>query len=174
MTSAANDIGYDASEFVVASCTINPQIGPGTTANKTLTHSALGAGLERVSTGASNNPLPDGPLYLCKLSVSAATVAGNYPISNAASAVDMFGNTLANAAGGGTGVVVTQCSGDCDGNGTVTIGEIVKTVNVFLGRPLCDPAVPTASCPVADADFDGAVSLGEVMQTVAASLRNCQ
>ena len=174
LTSAANDIGYDASEFVVASCTINPQIGPGTTANKTLTHSALGAGLERVSTGASNNPLPDGPLYLCKLSVSAATVAGNYPISNAASAVDMFGNTLANAAGGGTGVVVTQCSGDCDGNGTVTIGEIVKTVNVFLGRPLCDPAVPTASCPVADADFDGAVSLGEVMQTVAASLRNCQ
>lgn len=174
LAGAANDIGYDATELAVTSCTINPQIGPGTLADKAVTRSALGAGLERVSVGGSNNALPDGSLYLCQLSVAAAAVPGNHPITNTASATDTFGNTLSNAAGGATGVVVTSCTGDCDGNDAVTIGEIVKAVNVFLGRPLCDPETPTANCPVADTDSNGAVSLGEVMQTVGASLSNCQ
>ena len=39
------------------------------------------------------------------------------------------------------GTLALQCCGDCDNDSTVTIGELVKTINNFLGQ--CLPA----ACP---------------------------
>jgi hypothetical protein len=52
--------------------------------------------------------------------------------------------------------------GDCDGNGTVSIGEVQKAVNMFLGleAPGCG----------ADCDAGGTVSIGEVQKVVNAFL----
>jgi hypothetical protein len=62
--------------------------------------------------------------------------------------------------------VVTTCTGDCNGDGVVSIGEVVKCINMFLGQPLCSTTDPAANCPVADVNNDGQVSIGEIMQCI--------
>ncbi len=52
--------------------------------------------------------------------------------------------------------------GDCDGNGTVTIGEVQRAINMFLG------AEPIG-CGV-DVNSNGSVSIGEVQQVINAFL----
>jgi len=58
------------------------------------------------------------------------------------------------------------CTGDCDGNGTVSIGDVTKCINVFLGQPL-------ALCPSADANQNMSVSIGEVTQCIGRFLNGC-
>jgi PKD repeat protein len=48
--------------------------------------------------------------------------------------------------------------GDCDGSGTVSIGEVQKAINMFLG------SIPP-DCGV-DCNGDGAVSIGEVQKVI--------
>lgn len=48
--------------------------------------------------------------------------------------------------------------GDCDGSGTVSIGEVQKAINMFLG-------VSPPDCGV-DCNGDGAVSIGEVQKVI--------
>lgn len=48
--------------------------------------------------------------------------------------------------------------GDCDGDGTVSIGEVQKAVNMFLG-------IQSPACGV-DCNGDGSVSIGEVQRVV--------
>lgn len=55
-------------------------------------------------------------------------------------------------------------SGDCDDDGAVTIGELVRAVAIALGE------VPLAACPAADRDADGAVVIDELIAAVAAAL----
>jgi hypothetical protein len=52
--------------------------------------------------------------------------------------------------------------GDCDGNGTVSIGEVQKAINMFLG------SIPP-DCGV-DCNGDGTVSIGEVQKVINAFL----
>lgn len=56
--------------------------------------------------------------------------------------------------------------GDCDGNGTVSIGEVQKGVNMYLGTQ-------TVGCG-ADCSGDGTVSIGEVQKVVNAYLGTSQ
>ena len=70
-------------------------------------------------------------------------------------------------------VVVTTCTGDCNGDGIVTIGEVIKCVNLFLGQPFCNLADAKLSCPVADANMSGSVSIGEVVLCVNRFLAGC-
>jgi len=55
----------------------------------------------------------------------------------------------------------------------VTIGEVIKCVNMFLGQPFCNPTNPALGCPVADANLNGSVSIGEVIQCVNRFLNGC-
>ena len=48
--------------------------------------------------------------------------------------------------------------GDCDGSGTISIGEVQRAINMFLG-------METPACGV-DADSNGTVSVGEVQQVI--------
>lgn len=59
------------------------------------------------------------------------------------------------------------CAGDCDGNGAVTVEELVLAVAIALGDQ------PLASCAPADADGDGAVRVAELVRAVAHALGSC-
>jgi hypothetical protein len=169
----ANDVGFDAAQFTLSGCPINPAIGTGTTANKVSTTTSLGVGTTRVAVGGNANLIPDGLLCTCEFAVAAGAAIGPHVLANAPGATDQGGNTIAAVGGAAGQITVTTCTGDCNGNGQVTIGEVIKCVNLFLGQPLCDPSDPALTCPVADANLSGSVSIGEVTQCVMRFLTSC-
>jgi subtilisin-like proprotein convertase family protein len=59
------------------------------------------------------------------------------------------------------------CVGDCDGDGSVNIGELIRGVNIALELAALD------TCPSFDADNDGTVSIGELIQAVNNALNGC-
>ena len=58
------------------------------------------------------------------------------------------------------------CAGDCDGDGEVTIAELVRGVALALG-------LAAAPCANADLDGNGAIVVGEVVAAVAAAMEGC-
>ena len=61
----------------------------------------------------------------------------------------------------------SACEGDCDGNGQVTIGELVDGIGVALGRS------SVAQCASLDLDGDGAVLVYELIAAVRRALNGC-
>jgi DNA-binding beta-propeller fold protein YncE len=59
------------------------------------------------------------------------------------------------------------CQGDCDGDGHVTIDEVILGVNIALGR------AELTGCPVADDDASGSVGADELVGAVRAALEKC-
>ena len=57
------------------------------------------------------------------------------------------------------------CPGDCDGDGTVDIDELVLGVRIALGA--------NAECRAFDRDFSGNVTIDEAVAAVASALRGC-
>lgn len=55
--------------------------------------------------------------------------------------------------------------GDCNGDGTVTIDELVVAVRIALGQ------AAAATCPTADVDGNGTVAVNELIAAVGAALR---
>ena len=160
---AADNIGFDPAIFSVGSCSIFPTLT--SSYGKSLSSGPLGSGVEQVAVSGSSNIMPDGLMYTCEVTIASGTTLGRYALSNSASATDQLSQPI-NTFGGTTQVLVTSCVGDCNGNGVVTIGEVVKAVNLFQGLPLCSVTDPTLSCPAADANHSHSVSIGEVVQTV--------
>ena len=167
---ASNDIGFDPSVFSVQSCAIFPTLS--SSYGKSLSTSVLGSGLERVGVSGGVAVMPDGLLYTCKLGIAAGAQTGTYALSNSPQATDQLSQPISGF-GATTQVWVTNCNADCDGNGVVTIGEVVKSINLYLGQPLCHPSDPTLSCPVADTNHDQTVSIGEVIQAINKYLGGC-
>ena len=64
-----------------------------------------------------------------------------------------------------TPTTIVGCTGDCGGDGTVTIDELIRGVNLALGA--------AASCPAFDVNGDGAVTIEELVRAVAAALNGC-
>jgi hypothetical protein len=62
---------------------------------------------------------------------------------------------------------VEDCAGDCSNNREVTIGEVMQTVNIALGR------MPVTACPMVDANGDGSLEIDELLRVVLASLAGC-
>ncbi|MDX2168020.1 MAG: hypothetical protein SF182_13180 [Deltaproteobacteria bacterium] len=80
--------------------------------------------------------------------------------------------SLANDDRGGRDVLypalpVPACAGDCDGDGTVTVAELVTGVGLALAAAAPSP------CAALDADGDGAVLIHELLRAVAAALSGC-
>lgn len=63
--------------------------------------------------------------------------------------------------------VPAACVGDCDGDGRVSVNELVQGVNVALGAALLD------RCPDLDASADGRITVDELVQAVRALLAGC-
>jgi hypothetical protein len=172
VATTSNDIGFDPNSFSMSGCTINPAVGAGTTANKQLNMTPLSPGVEQVSIAGNTNLIPDGSLYGCAFGIGAAVGAGTYPLANTAAAFDTAGQPIGVTGTPGQ-LVVTSCTGDCDGNARVSIGEVIRCVNLFLGQPVCNFANPALSCPVADVNLNGTVTIGEVTQCVNRFLLGC-
>lgn len=62
---------------------------------------------------------------------------------------------------------ISPCPGDCDGNGQVTVAELVLAVNIALGRQGVE------TCVAADSDRSGEVRVNELISAVAAALQGC-
>jgi hypothetical protein len=60
-----------------------------------------------------------------------------------------------------------SCPGDCSGDGTVTVDEILTLVNIALGNAL------VASCDSGDGNGDGQVTVDEILAAVNAALNGC-
>ncbi|MCX8072669.1 MAG: hypothetical protein N3C12_09480 [Candidatus Binatia bacterium] len=61
------------------------------------------------------------------------------------------------------------CTGDCDGNGIVTVDEVLRGVNAAL-----EPSASALDrCPSFDRNLDGAVTIDEILRSVAIALAAC-
>src|SRR5262245_50042513 len=60
-----------------------------------------------------------------------------------------------------------RCVGDCDGNGSITVEELVRGVGMVLDR------VPVSECPSFDDDMDGTVSVAELVRSVSRLIEGC-
>jgi len=62
---------------------------------------------------------------------------------------------------------VAACAGDCNGNGQVTVDELVRGVNITLGTAAVD------ACTAFDLGGDGRVTIDELVRGVSALLGGC-
>ncbi|MDX2167267.1 MAG: hypothetical protein SF182_09395 [Deltaproteobacteria bacterium] len=60
-----------------------------------------------------------------------------------------------------------SCTGDCNGDGEVTINELITGVNIALG------SAPLSQCPAFDANGDDNVAINELIAAVGAALEGC-
>lgn len=60
-----------------------------------------------------------------------------------------------------------QCPGDCDGDGRVSIAELLRGVNIALELQ------PLSNCPPFDRNGDGRVAINELVAAVNAALAGC-
>ena len=60
-----------------------------------------------------------------------------------------------------------QCAGDCDGNGEVTISELLAMVNIALGNTGLD------ACVAGDADRDGTVTVTDIVAALRRLFEGC-
>ena len=60
-----------------------------------------------------------------------------------------------------------EVPGDCDGDGTVSVAELITGVNIALG------SAPITACPPFDTDGDGRVSVAELIRAVNVALSGC-
>ncbi|HVM96809.1 MAG TPA: trypsin-like serine protease [Candidatus Acidoferrales bacterium] len=63
--------------------------------------------------------------------------------------------------------IVAACPGDCNGDGTVTVDEVLEGVRILLGD--ADMSV----CPVLDSNGDGVITVDELLASVSSLLNGC-
>jgi hypothetical protein len=85
-----------------------------------------------------------------------------------------FGASMASGGGGyiaGEGGTVsfvdTVCDGNCNGDSTVSIGELVRAVNIALGL------LPLDVCQAADSDGNGIITVDDLVRAVSRALNGC-
>lgn len=61
----------------------------------------------------------------------------------------------------------TRCSGDCNGDGQVDIGELTRAVRIVLTY------APVLECPACDVNDDGMVTVNELIAAVAMAMSSC-
>ena len=59
------------------------------------------------------------------------------------------------------------CAADCNGNGALSITELIAAVNVALGT------APVTTCSAADTNGDGSVRVNELVAAVNSALQGC-
>ncbi len=70
-------------------------------------------------------------------------------------------------AASGTPAAISACAGDCDGNGQVTVDEIITLVTIALGD------APLDDCLNGDTNQDGSITVDEVLAAVSNALNGC-
>ena len=114
------------------------------------------------------DPIPDGAtLYSCALRIADDAGPDMYPlVCSEPIASDPAGKRLGAQCTDGT-VDVGICVGDCDGNGSVTVDELVRGVNIALGN------IDATQCPTLDRNADGKVTIDELVAAVSNAVNGC-
>lgn len=79
----------------------------------------------------------------------------------------LAGNLAGDWSGLAAGAAGAACPGDCDGNGVVSIDEMIRGVIIASG------GLAVASCPEFDVNGDGMVSVSELVGAVRRALEGC-
>jgi len=66
-----------------------------------------------------------------------------------------------------SGTPLPMCVGDCNGNGSVTIDELLTLVNIALGD------APVTTCEAGDANHDNQITIDEILAAVNHALVGC-
>ena len=64
------------------------------------------------------------------------------------------------------------CTGDCNGDGRTTIGELIRMTNMLLGVSICGAGTLQA-CPAGDANADCRITIDELIRAVGNTLNGC-
>jgi hypothetical protein len=159
---------------VTRSATATATVTPTVTSTRTATRSATGAPT------ASHTPSATAASSATLTVVPSATATDTSTGTPTGSASSTFTQTpsetptaTATSTGTATGTPTATlaaapiCQGDCNGDGQVTIDELLLIVNVALGDS------PASGCPAAEASKQGGVSINEVLGAVNSSLNRC-
>ena len=101
-------------------------------------------------------------LYSCRIAIPTTTTNATYPLDCVGpnGGTTEQGNDVAADCTGGSVIVQTNQTGDCDGNGEITINELITAVNVSLGM------LPISACPAFDTSPDGMVTIDQLIVAV--------
>lgn len=106
-------------------------------------------------------------LYSCRIAIPGATPDGTYPLacagpSHATTSQGMRVDGV--VCGDGQVIVETRLPGDCNGDGSVTIDELITGVNIALDLR------PVTACPAFDTNAEGQVTIEDLVAAVNAAL----
>lgn len=115
------------------------------------------------------SPIADGAtLFTCTVNISPTAKPGTYALIGIGErGSDPRGNPLALACVGGSIIVGPVCLGDCNGNGQVTVDELVTGVSIALGE------APIENCAALDANGDRLATIDELVQALNNALDSC-
>lgn len=118
---------------------------------------------------ANLDPIPDGStLFRCAARISGDAAPARYPLGcSEALASDALGNRIDLSCVAGAVVVSRACPGDCDGNASVTVDELLYGVNTLLGTS------PVGACYAFDVDRNSEVTIEELLRGIIAALNGC-
>ncbi len=107
----------------------------------------------------------DGALY-----ATFDAVGGLYMLDESTAAASLIGTTSVTKGLAFAPLSITPpppCFGDCNANGRVEVSELVRGVNIVLGR------LAVSECSAVDGDSNGRVSVGELVTAVNSALDGC-
>jgi hypothetical protein len=134
------------------------------------TDSPSATSLDHLGDGSAGPPFVNGaflPYLTIELDAVAAPTAT--PTATAEPPATATATAMATATASPTGAATTTpggvCAGDCDGDGQVSINEVILGVGMGLGG--------SAACPAMDGDSNGTISIDELVRAVNAALGGC-
>jgi hypothetical protein len=140
-----------AQDAVVVRLTVDLGAGEGPT--PTLTATEIGAPSPTATSTEIAAPSPTAT------APPTATASPTQPVSATATRTAAATPTVTGAA--------TPCAGDCNGNGAVSVDELVRGVGAALGN------VPVATCTAIDTNGDGQIAVNELVGAVGSALSGC-
>ena len=146
-----------------------------TTATKDIATSQLpGNGLRvAIQSPLNNDPIPDGVVYSCEVSIDATVLPGTYAVALDNPLAYKPGGTDTWPTSGSNGEITVSpasrpCAGDCTGSGSVRISDLITGVSIALG------ARSLSACPSLDTNVSGMVEINELIVAVNNALRGCE
>jgi PKD repeat protein len=152
----SNKVSYDSTKLTYVETTLGPAgqtAGKQVFVNQNPTTKVITIGVS----GFNTTPIQDGIVAYLKFTViSGAT--GSPSVTSTCGLSDCAGIDISAVCNQGTVTIGPSKLGDCDGNGSVSIGEVQKAINMFLGTQ-------AVGCGV-DCNSSGTVSIGEVQKVI--------
>jgi hypothetical protein len=170
VAATANDISFDSSALSLdpSNCRVNPTIDKWLIASL-VWDSAYEKDMRFfVRSNRDSAPVPDGTLYSCTVRIAPSAWPGSYLLWNyGPTAFGPDGQALETAGASGlvtVSLVPLPCVGDCNGDGTVTIDEILSMVDAALGD------APATDCGTGGNEQ---ITVAEILTAVNNALNGC-